>query len=239
MVVRLLKRLVGLCLAVLLLGTSGYVFFVGLGRLALWYGAQQPNQYAVAYPYLADAVPWMALGLFGLVGSLAVITSGQRSLRWLWFPALTLLYCILVVFQPRYGWFVHHAHHPMSTLPIAWAQDLSRWDFMQLTADLTKKASSRGAFSCPGNDVKAPSRFMSGGQILMYEVQCAAAVLGKVPNPPTRPAIIFMSVSEDRVEAEFRVTTLVHTTGELVTWLSNYGGVDFVIHESIKDHIWR
>jgi hypothetical protein len=69
----------------------------------------------------------------------------------------------------------------------------------------------------------------------MYEVRCAAAVRGKVPNPPTRPAIIFMSVSEDRAEAEFRVTTLMHDMGGVVTWLSNYGGVDFVIQKSLKE----
>ena len=95
MVVCVLKRLGGLSLAVLLIMPSGYIFAVGSGRFALWSMAQQPNQYAVAYPYLLDAGPWMALGLLGLSGSLAVITSGQRSWRWLWFPAITLLYCFV------------------------------------------------------------------------------------------------------------------------------------------------
>ena len=97
MVVRLLKRLGGLSLAVLLIMPSGYAFVVGVGRLALWSMAQQPNQYAVAYPYLLDAGPWMALGLLGLIGSLAVITSGQRSWRWLWFPAMTAALLLSVI----------------------------------------------------------------------------------------------------------------------------------------------
>ena len=163
MVVRLLKRLGGLSLAVLLIMPSGYAFVVGIGRLALWSMAQQPNQYAVAYPYLLDAGPWMALGLLGLIGSLAVMTSGQRSWRWLWFPAITALYCFLVIpFQPSYGWFIHHAHHPMSTLPIVWAQDLTRHDFLRITGDLTDKAKSRGGFSCPGNDLKDPQPLYVG-----------------------------------------------------------------------------
>lgn len=238
MVVRLLKRLGGLSLAILLIMPSGYAFAVGGGRLALWSMAQQPNQYAVAYPYLLDAVPWMALGLLGLIGSLAVITSGQRSWRWLWFPAVTLLYCIVLSpLQPNYGWFFHHARHPMSTLPIEWAQDLTRHDFLRITGVLTAKAKSRGGFSCPGDDLKAPSRFMSSGQILTYEVRCADGALREALNPPTRPAVILMRISEDRQEAWFQATTLMHDMGGAVTWVSNYGGQDFVIHESIKEAI--
>jgi hypothetical protein len=238
MVVRLLKRLVGLSLAILLIMPSGYTFIVGGGRLALWSMAQQPNQYAVAYPYLLDAVPWMALGLLGLIGSLAVITSGQRSLRWLLFPAVTLLYCIVLSpLQPNYGWFFHHAHHPMSTMPIVWAQDLTRHDFLQITGDLTEKAKSRGAFSCPGDGLKVPSRFISGGQILMYEVRCADRARRKALNPPTRPGIILIRISEDRQEAWFQATTLTDDMGGAVTWLSNYGGVDFLIHESLREAI--
>ncbi len=234
MEVRLLKRLGGLSLAVLLIMPSGYAFVVGGGRLALWSMAQQPNQYAVAYPYLADAVPWMALGLLGLIGSLAVITSGQRSWRWLWFPAVTLLYCLLFPLLPSYGWFFHRAHHPMSSQPIEWAQDLTRYDFRRITGDLTVKAKSRGGFSCPGDDLKVPSRFMSGGQTLVYEVRCVDRAIRNAISPPTRPAIILMRISEDRQEAWFQVTTLMNDTGEWVTWVSNYGGQDFVIHGSIK-----
>jgi len=234
MEVRLLKRLGGLSLAVLLIMPSGYAFVVGGGRLALWSMAQQPNQYAVAYPYLADAVPWMALGLLGLIGSLGVITSWQRSWRWLWFPAVTLLYCLLFPLLPSYGWFFHRAHHPMSSQPIEWAQDLTRWDFRRITGDLTVKAKSRGGFSCPGDDLKVPSRFMSGGQTLVYEVRCVDRDIRNAISPPTRPAIILMRISEDRQEAWFQVTTLMNDTGEWVTWVSNYGGQDFVIHGSIK-----
>jgi len=177
----------------------------------------------------------MTLGLLGLIGSSAVITSGQRSLRWLWFPALTVLYCILVPLQPNYGWFFHHASHPMSGRPIEWAQDLTRHDFLRITGVLTVKAKSRGGFWCPVDDLKVPSRFRSGGEILMYEVRCVDRPLRKALNPPTRPAIILMRVSEDRQEAWFQVTTLMNDTGEFVTWVSNYGGQDFVIHESIKE----
>ena len=101
---------------------------------------------------------------------------------------------------------------------------------------LTVKAKSRGGFSCPGEDLKIPSRFMSGGQILTYEVQCADGVR-KPLNPPMRPAVILMRISKDRQEALFQVTTLVHDTGETVTWVSNFGGQDFLIHESIKENI--
>src|SRR5688572_5279151 len=149
MVVHLLERLGGLCLAVLLLGPSAYAFIKGGGRLALWWTAHQPSQYAVAYPYLGDAVPWMASGLLGLIGSLAVLTSGERSLRWLWFPAVTLLYCLLSPLQHNYGWFFHHAIHPMNHQPIEWAQDLTRHDFLRITGVLTFKAKATGGFSCP------------------------------------------------------------------------------------------
>lgn len=234
MEVRLLKRLGGLSLAVLLIMPSGYAFVEGGGRLALWSMAQQPNQYAVAYPYLADAVPWMALGLLGLIGSLAIITSGQRSWRWLWFPAVTLLYSLLFPLLPSYGWFFHHARHPMGSQPIEWAQDVTRWDFRRITGDLTVKAKSRGGFSCPGDDLKVPSRFMLGGQTLVYEVRCVDGAIRNAISPPTRPAIILMRISEDRQEAWFQATTLMNDTGEWVTWVSNYGGQDFVIHGSIK-----
>jgi len=43
-----------------------------------------------------------------------------------------------------------------------------------------------------------------------------------------------MRISEDRQEAWFQVTTLMNNTGEWVTWVSNYGGQDFVIHGSIN-----
>jgi hypothetical protein len=99
----LLMRLGGLSLAILLILPSFIVFTVGSGRLTLWSSAKQANQYAVAYPYLWDAVPWMALGFLGLVGSLAVITNGQRTWRWLWCPTVTLLYYLLVPLQPNYG----------------------------------------------------------------------------------------------------------------------------------------
>jgi hypothetical protein len=230
-----MKRLGDLCLAVLLLGPSAYAFIQGGGRLALWWTAHQPSQYAVAYPYLGDAVPWMASGLLGLIGSLAVLTSGQRSLRWLWFPAVTLLYCLLSPLQHNYGWFFHHAIHPMNHQPIEWAQDLTRHDFLRITGVLTFKAKATGGFSCPGDGLKAPSRFMSGGQILMYEVRCMDRPFQHQPSPPTRPGIILMRISEDRQEAWFQVTTLVQDTGEAVTWVSNVEGQDFVIHESIKE----
>jgi len=234
MVVRLLKRLGGLCLAVLLIVPSAYALLMGGGRLVLWWTAQQPSQYAVAYPYLADAVPWMALGLLGLIGSLTVITSGQRSLRWLLFPATTALYCMLIPLQPGYGWFFHLAIHPMNHQPIEWAKDLTRHDFQRITGVLAVKAKARGGFSCPSDDLKVPSRFMSGGQILMYEVRCVDRAFRNPPSPSTRPAIILMRISEDRQEAWFQVTTLVHDTGEVMGWVSNHGGQVFVIHESIK-----
>jgi hypothetical protein len=198
--------------------------------------AQQPNRYAAAYPYLTDAIPWMGLGLLGLIGSLAVTTSGERSLRWLWFPAVTLLYCLIfILFQPNYGWFIHRALHPMASQPIEWAQDLTRRDFMRITWGLTVQAKSKGGFTCPGDELNVPSRFMVGGQILMYEVRCLHRPVRTVPNPPTRPAIIMMSVSADRQEAWFQVTTLVDDLSGFVIWAPNYGGQDFVIHQSIKE----
>ena len=40
---------------------------------------------------------------------------------------------------------------------------------------------------------------------------------------------------EDRQEAWFRATTLVHDTGDAIRWVPNYGGQDYVIHESIRE----
>lgn len=237
MIGRLLERLTGLSLAVLLITPSACSFSVGSARLALWSMAQEPNHYAVAYPYLWDAVPWMTLGFIGLIGSLAVITSGQRSRRWLWFPAVTLLYCLLIPFQPSYGWFFHRAQHPMSGQPIAWAHDVTRHDFVQITWDLTAQAESRGKFVCPSHDLNVPSRFTWGGQTLPYEVQCVDGTLRTPISLPRRPATIVMRISEDRHEALFQITRLKYDTGEAVTWISNYGGQDLVIHKSITDAI--
>jgi hypothetical protein len=52
----------GLSLEVLLILPSFIVFTVGSARLTLWSMAKQPHHYAVAYPYLWDAIPWMVLG---------------------------------------------------------------------------------------------------------------------------------------------------------------------------------
>lgn len=232
---RFLTRLGGLTLAILLIVPSCTVFTVGTTRLTMWSMAKQPNNYAVAYPYLWDAVPWMALGCLGLIGSLAVITSGQRTWRWLWCPTVTLLYYFLVPLQPNYGWFFHRILHPMSSPPIVWAQDVTRHDFMRITWDLTAQAESRGEFVCPSNDLNVPSRFMSGGQILLYEVQCVDGTLRTPISLPTRPATIVMRISEDRHEAWFRVTRLKYDTGEAITWVSNYVGQDMVIHKSITN----
>jgi hypothetical protein len=46
----------------------------------MWSMAKHLNHYAVAFSYLWDAGPWMAVGFLGLVGSLAVITSGNGQL---------------------------------------------------------------------------------------------------------------------------------------------------------------
>jgi len=232
---RLLTRLGGLSFAVLLFIPSGCAFEAGSRRLALWSMAQEPNQYAVAYPYLWDAVPWMALGFLGLIGSLSVITSKKRSWHWLWFPTVTLLYNLLVLFQPHYGWFLHRAQHPMSSPPIAWAQDVTRHDFLRITGELRAQAELRGEFVCPSVELNVPSRFMLGGQILLYEVHCVDGTLSTPISLPTRPATIVMRISEDRHEAWFRVTRLTHDTGEAIVWVSNWGGQDFVIHGSVNE----
>ena len=235
MVLRFLNRLGAVCLAIGLMGPCALALISGGGRLILWFSAQRPNHYASAYPFLADAVPWMALGLLGLLGSLAVITSGQRSLRWLWFPTVTLLYSlVLIMFQPNYHWFLHRATHPMVTEPVEWAKDRTRHDFRRITSGLTVAAKANGAFACPVDDLKMPSHFMVGGQILMYEVQCVERGLDDRPRPALRPALIVMTVSEDRREARFQVTTLADDMGQAVTWVTNYSGKDMVLHESIK-----
>jgi hypothetical protein len=47
--------------------------------------------------------------------------------------------------------------------------------------------------------------------------------------------LILGEEGKDRQEAWFQVTTLMHNTGDIVGWVSNYGGQDFLIHESIKE----
>ncbi len=235
MVRRLLARFGGLSLAVLLFIPSGCEFEAGSRRLASWSMARQPDYYAVAYPYLWDAIPWMTLGFLGLMGSLAVITSWKRSWHWLWFPTVTLLYYLLVPFQPNYGWFLHRAQHPITSPPLAWAQDMTRHDFLRITGELRAQAESRREFICPSNTLKDPSRFMLGGQILLYEVQCVDETLRTPISLPTRPATIVMRISKDRHQAWFRVTRLTHDTGEGTTWVSNWGGQDFVIHGSVSE----
>jgi uncharacterized membrane protein len=76
---------------------------------------------------------------------------------------------------------------------------------------------------------------MLGGQTLLYDVQCVDRILGTAVSLPTRPATIVMRISEDGEEAWFQVTRLTHDTGKAVTWVSNFGGQDVVIHKSITE----
>lgn len=39
--------------------------------------------------------------------------------------------------------FLHHAHHPMSILPIAWVQGATRHDFLQITGKLMAQSESQ------------------------------------------------------------------------------------------------
>ena len=68
---------------------------------------QATRQYAGDHPYLSDALPWMAMGLIGIIGSFAVLTNSRRTLRWLWLPVVALVYCTLLPLQQEHGFFFH------------------------------------------------------------------------------------------------------------------------------------
>jgi hypothetical protein len=105
MVMLRLKRLSAIGLALLLSVPSGYALLTGGARLAIWSTLRQPGQYAVDHPYLSDAMPWMAMGLIGIIGSFAVLTNSRRTLRWLWLPVVTLVYCTLLPLQKEHDFF--------------------------------------------------------------------------------------------------------------------------------------
>jgi hypothetical protein len=228
------KRLSAIGLALLLSVPSGCAFLTGGARLALWSTARQPHQYAVDYPYLSDATPWIAMGLIGIIGSFAVLTSRRRTLWWLWLPVVTLVYCTLLPLQTQHGFFFHRATHPMVGLPIHWAQAMTRHDLNQITGTIAQQAISNGRFECPTASLSDRSRFTQGGASLAYTIQCTNLQNPNMPIVPLRPATIFMTVSPDEKEAWFRVSGLVSDTGGVTEWIKNYGGYDYIVHHSVR-----
>ena len=228
------KRLSAIGLALLLSVPSGCAILTGGARLAIWSTARQPHQYAVNYPYLSDAMPWMAMGLIGIIGSVAVLTSSRRRLWWLWLPVVTLVYCTLLPLQTKHGFFFHRATHPMVGLPIHWAQAMTRHDLNQITGILAQQAVSKGRFECPPESLSNRSRFIQAGALLSYTIQCTNQQSTNTPIVPLRPATIVMTVSQDEKEAWFRVSGLVSDTGGVTDLIKNYGGQDYIVHHSVR-----
>ena len=234
MVMLRLKRLSAIGLALLLSVPSGCAFLTGSARLAIWSTARQPNEYAVDYPYLSDAMPWMAMGLIGVIGSFAVFINSRRTLWWLGLPVVTLLYCTLLPLQTQHGFFFHRATHPMVGLPVHWAQAMTRHHLDQITGTLARQAISQGRFQCSPAILSDHSRFTHGGASLAYTIQCTNLQNPNIPIVPLRPATIVMTVSQDEKEAWFRVSVLVSETGGVTEWIKNYGGYDYIVHHSIR-----
>ena len=228
------KRLSAIGLALLLGVPSGYALLTGGARLAIWSTARQPGQYAVDHPYLSDALPWMAMGLIGIIGSFAVLTNSRRTLRWLWLPVVTLVYCTLLPLQQEHGFFFHRATHPMVGLPIHWAHEMTRHDLDQITGTLAQQAINTGRFECPIERLSDRSRFTQAGESLAYTIQCTNIPGPNTPIVPSRPATIVMTVSQDEKEAWFRVSGLVSDTGGVTEWIKNYGGQDYIVHHSVR-----
>jgi hypothetical protein len=221
-------------LALLLSVPSGYALLTGGSRLAIWSTARQPGQYAVDHPYLSDAMPWMAMGLIGIIGSFAVLTNSRRTLRCLWLPVVTLVYCTLLPLQKEHGFFFHRATHPMARLPIHWAQEMTRHDLNHIAGTLAQQAIHTGRFECPTESLSDRSRFTQAGESLPYKIQCTNIRSPNIPIAPLRPATILMAVSQDETEAWFRVSGLVSDTGGVTEWIKNYGGHDYIVHRSLR-----
>ena len=228
------KRLSAIGLALLLSVPSGCALLTGGAHLALWSTARQSHQYAVDYPYLSDATPWIAMGLIGIIGSFAVLNSRRRTLWWLLLPVVTLVYCTLLPLQTKHGFFFHRATHPMVGLPIHWAQAMTRHDLNQITGTIAQQAISKGRFECPTESLSDRSRFTQGGASLAYTIQCTNLQSPNMPIVPLRPATIFMIVSLDEKDAWFRVSGLVSHTGGVTEWIKNYGGYDYIVHHSVR-----
>lgn len=228
------KRLSVIGLALLLSVPSGCALLSGGARLAIWSTLRQSNQYAVDHPYLSDAIPWMAMGLIGIIGCVAVLTKGRRTLWWLWLPIMTLVYCTLLPLQTKHGFFFHRATHPMAGLPIHWAHAMTRHDFNQITGTLAERAISKGRFECPTDSLPSRSRFTQAGESLAYTIPCTNIPGPNTPIVPSRPATIVMTVSQDEKEAWFRVSGLVSDTGGVTEWIKNYGGQDYIVHHSVR-----
>lgn len=225
-----LKRSATIIVALLFLPLCFVEVFAGLVRLLMWWQSQQPSQYYVAYQYLYDGIPWVVIGVGGIVGSTAVLSNRSRSPRWLCLPVLALLHFIFVPLSN--GWFFHKAIHPMSERPIQIASERSRQDLGAISRELTERAKLTGFFSCNPLKLDRPSAFALNGQTLPYELWCVPAELAKQGVAPVRPATIAMTVSADGKEAWFRVTSLKEEADISATWLRLHGDV-FVEHRKL------
>jgi len=195
----------------------------GSGRVYMWWLTQQSGNYYVAYSYLHEGVPWMLVGTAGIVGSAVILAGRSKSNRWLWLPALGLLYVILAPLQG--GWFFHRAIHPMTGRPVEIAMDRTFWDLTRISSGLVERAKSAGVFACQDEKFDRGSPFASNGLSLDYELRCLPADYDKKSGVPFRPGTVAMSVSADGREAWFSVTSLRSEADTSAVWLRRHGEI--------------
>ena len=90
-------------------------------------------------------------GSHWIIGSFAVLTNSRRTLRWLWLPVVTLVYCTLLPLQKEHDFFFHRATHPMAGLPIHWAHEMTRHDLNQIAGTLAQQAINKADLSAQQN----------------------------------------------------------------------------------------
>ena len=209
--------------ALLLMPPCLMEILAGSIRLHMWWLTQQPANYYVSYSYLQDGIPWMIVGIAGVVGSAVILSGRSKSNRWLWLPTVGLLYVILTPLQG--GWFVSRAIHPMHGRPVLIAMDRMFWDLTTISHGLVDRAKSAGVFTCEAEKFEAGSPFALNGLTLEYELGCLSGDFDKKTAASFRPGTIVMSVSSDGSQAWFRATSLPGEAGTSAVWLHRHGEV--------------
>lgn len=218
-----LKRSVVIVSAILLLLPCLMEILAGSIRVHMWWLTQQPGNYYVSYSYLQDGIPWMIVGIAGVVGSAVILSGRSKSNRWLWLPTIGLLYVILAPLKG--GWFVHRAIHPMEGRPVLIAMERTFWDLSTISHELVNRAKSTGVFSCQTEKFDTGSPFASNGLTLQYELGCLPVDFDKRAPVPFRPGTVVMSVSADGGQAWFSVTSLPSEAGTSAVWTRRHGEI--------------
>ncbi|GKS59649.1 hypothetical protein YTPLAS18_31760 [Nitrospira sp.] len=209
------RRLVRSLAAVLGL-PSLLLLVIGFQLVGNWTTTQTPDRFYVPYPYLQESYPWLMVGVWGLLGSGAILIDPSRSKQWLWLPVVAMVFALVWPTYVQYG----HTTSVMGGDPVRWGRANIQRDIERQSPVWWRQAEKRGRFLCPPDTLPAANRFGINGRALPYEMQCAELDTFMDLAAPKRPGVIVMALSADGQEAWWRVTTLGHEPAQPVVWLS-------------------